>query len=200
MWRKKRGVKLFQQINGLKVMVKTSERKQFSGTPCISLPWPSVLHKIDNFRRQPQKWTQLQKWRLPQKLRWLHHTCYLLVVIYQVLPVTCYLFLATCYLLPVTCYLPPVTCYLLLAICYLLLADTCNLILSIWSSVIWSLLFLAKELLPFAPVVRLALVFWTLPLDTLDFQHVWFLYYISKSRVRRCWTQNVGALIQKHSL
>ena len=36
MWRIKRGVKLFQQINGLKVTVKTSERKQFSGTPCIS--------------------------------------------------------------------------------------------------------------------------------------------------------------------
>ena len=34
MFRKKRGVKLFQQINGLKVIVKTSERKQFSGTPC----------------------------------------------------------------------------------------------------------------------------------------------------------------------
>ena len=32
--RKKRGVKLFEQINGLKVMVKRSERKQFSGTPC----------------------------------------------------------------------------------------------------------------------------------------------------------------------
>ena len=34
MCRKKRGAKLFPQINGLKVMVKTLERKQFSGTPC----------------------------------------------------------------------------------------------------------------------------------------------------------------------
>ena len=65
----------------------------------------------------------------------------------------------TCYLLLAICYLPPVTCYLLLAICYLLLTDTCNLILSIWSLGIGNLLFLAKELLPFAPVVRLALVF-----------------------------------------
>ena len=28
------GMKLFPQINGFKVMVKTSECKQFSGTPC----------------------------------------------------------------------------------------------------------------------------------------------------------------------
>ena len=62
----------------------------------------------------------------------------------------CYLSLATCYLLLATCYLLPVSCYMLLT--------DCNLILYIWSSVIWSLLFLAKELIPFAPVVRLALV------------------------------------------
>ena len=34
MRRKKSGVKLFPQMNGFKVMVKTWERKQFSGTPC----------------------------------------------------------------------------------------------------------------------------------------------------------------------
>ena len=48
--------------------------------------------------------------------------------------------------------------HLILAICYLLLV-TCYLILAIWPWFIWSLLFIAIKLLPFAPVVRLALVF-----------------------------------------
>ena len=64
-------------------------------------------------------------------------SCYLLVVIYQVLPVTCYLSLvscqllpATCYLLLATCYLLPVTCYILLIIRWYLESDSLHLIIS----------------------------------------------------------------------
>ena len=32
---KKKRAETFPQMNGFKVMIKTSERKQFSGTPCI---------------------------------------------------------------------------------------------------------------------------------------------------------------------
>ena len=47
MWRRKRGLKLFPQMNGFKVMVKTSERKQFSGTPCrIVVIFQNVGHDI----------------------------------------------------------------------------------------------------------------------------------------------------------
>ena len=72
-----------------------------------------------NFKKQPQKWTQLHIWRLLPKLRWLHHTCH-----------TCFLPRVTCYLLLVTCYLPPVTCHLLLATCYLI-PVTCYILFNI---------------------------------------------------------------------
>ena len=97
-----------------------------------------------------------------------------LVFIHYLIPVTSYLLLATCYLTTVTyhlllatCYLTTVTCYMLLATCYLLYVTYCYLIHaiwfhSIWSWVVWSLLFLAKKFLPFAPVVRLALVLYCL--------------------------------------
>ena len=122
------------------------------------------------------------------------------------LSVGCYLSLATCYLLLVsyhlllaTCYLILVTCHLLLAICCLLLADTCNRILSIWSSLIWSLLFLAKELLPFAPVVRLALVnsmmnnlFPTVKIRNVKFSycHVWKI--TSSGILIKCWNYSTA--------
>ena len=61
-------------------------------------------------------------------MRWLQYTCYLLVGIYQVLPVTCYLRLVSCHLL-LACYLLLVTCHLLLATCYLLLVS-CHLLLA----------------------------------------------------------------------
>ena len=86
-----------------------------------------------------------------------------LVSIHYLLPVTCHLLLGNSYLLLVTCllllnkcYLLHVTCCMLLIVIWYLQSD-----FSIWSWVIWSLLFLAKKLLPFAPVVRLALVFCT---------------------------------------
>ena len=57
-------------------------------------------------------------------------------------------------------YLLSVTCYMSLAKCFLLF-DTFYIILGIWS-----LLLLVKRLFPFAPVVRLALVYFCFPQDT----------------------------------
>ena len=83
-----------------------------------------------------------------------------LVSIHYLLHVTCYL-LATCYLLYVTC-------YMLLATCYLLHVTCCMLLIVIWylqsdffpydPGLFEACFFLQKQLLPFAPVVRLALV------------------------------------------
>ena len=89
-----------------------------------------------------------------------------LVFDHYLLPVTCYLLLATCYLTTVTCYLLldncyllHVSCYMLLAECYLLLSDTCNLIFFLYDPRLFAACyFLQKKLLPFTPVVRLALV------------------------------------------
>ena len=85
--------------------------------------------------------------RTASRIKMTEDTCYMLVAIYYLLPFTCYMLLATCYLLPVTCH------YMLLIVIRYLLSDSFHKIL-----VFWSLLFLVKKLLLFAPVVRLALV------------------------------------------
>ena len=66
--------------------------------------------------------------------------CCLLLAIFYLLILTCYLLFAICFLLYVTCYLLLVICYSLSDTSYLKLATSC------------------KNLIPFAPVVRLALV------------------------------------------
>ena len=96
-------------------------------------------------------------------------TCYLPLAIWQLLLATRYFPLVTWQMLLVTCYLLHVTCCMLLIVIWYLQSD-----FSIWSWVIWSLLFLAKKLLPFAPVVRLALVIMTPPHNYLP-PFYWFL-------------------------
>ena len=76
-----------------------------------------------------------------------------MVVIYFLLLATWYLPLGTCNLFRATCYLLQVTCYMLFIVNCCFQSE-----FSIWSRVIWSMLFFCKILLPFAPVMRLALV------------------------------------------
>ena len=110
------------------------------------MQWPSVCRKLTNLKMN----TTDNEHYLKNKDDGMIHANFWLLFI------SCYLLLGTCHLVLATCSVLPVICYRLLATCYSLLIAASNLNFPYDSG-----LFEAKYckiLLPFAPVMRLALV------------------------------------------